>query len=80
MNNQYPSSSSSSTPPSSRPENKSVASAVAQDMRAKAGEATSKVIDAAQQAGTQAKQTASFARVRRQSKGKRLFKSAGHVW
>ena len=59
MNSQYPSSSSSSTPPSSRPENESVASAVAQDMRAKAGEAISKVTDAAQQAGTQAKQTAS---------------------
>ncbi len=58
MNNQYPSPSSSSTSPSSRPENKSTASGVAQDMRAKAGEATSKVIDAAQQAGTQAKDAA----------------------
>jgi hypothetical protein len=58
MNSQYPSSSSSSTSPSSRPENQSTASGVAQDMRAKAGEALSKVTDAAQQAGNQAKDTA----------------------
>ena len=58
MNSQYPSSSSSSTPPSSRPENQSAASGVAQDMRAKAGEAISKVTDAAQQAGNQAKDAA----------------------
>ena len=49
-----PSASSSSTSPSSRPENQSTASGVAQDMRAKAGEAISKVTDAAQQAGSQA--------------------------
>jgi hypothetical protein len=58
MNSQYPSSSSSSTSPSLRPENQSTASGVAQDMRAKAGEALSKVTDAAQQAGSQAKDTA----------------------
>jgi hypothetical protein len=60
MNSQYPSSSSSSssTSPSSRPENQSTASGVAQDMRAKAGEAISKVTDAAQQAGSQAKDAA----------------------
>jgi hypothetical protein len=58
MNSQYPSSSSSSTPPSSHPENQSAASGVAQDMRAKAGEAISKVTDAAQQAGNQAKDAA----------------------
>jgi len=58
MNSQYPSSSSSSTSPSSRPENQSTASGVAQDMRAKAGEALSKVTDAAQQAGSQAKDAA----------------------
>jgi hypothetical protein len=44
--------------PSSRPENPSTASGVAQDMRAKAGEAISKVSDAAQQAGSQAKEAA----------------------
>lgn len=58
MNTQYPFSSSNSTSPSSRPENQSTASDVAQDMRAKAGEAVSKVADAAQQAGSQAKDTA----------------------
>jgi ABC-type transporter Mla subunit MlaD len=59
MNSQYPSSSSSSsTSPPSRPENPSTASGVVQDMRAKAGEAISKVTDAAQQAGSQAKDTA----------------------
>jgi hypothetical protein len=58
MNSQYPSSSSSSTSPSSRPENQSTASGVAQDVRAKAGEAISKVTDAAQQAGSQAKDAA----------------------
>jgi hypothetical protein len=58
MNSQYPSSSSSSTSPSSRPENQSTAPGVAQDMRAKAGEAISKVTDAAQQAGSQAKDAA----------------------
>src|SRR6201981_3802173 len=60
MNSQYPSSSSSgsSTSPSSRPENQPTASGVAQDMRAKAGEAISKVTDAAQQAGGQAKEAA----------------------
>jgi hypothetical protein len=58
MNSQYPSSPSSSPSPSSRPENQSTASGVAQDMRAKAGEAISKVTDAAQQAGSQAKDAA----------------------
>jgi hypothetical protein len=59
MNSQYPSSSSSgSTSPSSRPENQSTASGVAQDTRAKADEAISKVTDAAQQAGSQAKDAA----------------------
>jgi len=58
MNSQYPSSSSNTTSPSSRPENQSTASGVAQDMRAKAGEAISKVTDAAQQAGSQAKDAA----------------------
>jgi hypothetical protein len=58
MNSQYPSPSNSSTSPSSRPENQSTASGVAQDMRAKAGEAISKVTDAAQQAGSQAKDAA----------------------
>jgi hypothetical protein len=58
MNSQYPSPSSSSTSPSARPENQSTASGVAQDMRAKAGEAISKVTDAAQQAGSQAKEAA----------------------
>ena len=58
MNSQYPSASSSSTSPLSRPENQSTASGVAQDMRAKAGEAISKVTDAAQQAGSQAKDAA----------------------
>jgi hypothetical protein len=58
MNNQYPSSSSSPTSPSSRPENQSTASGGTQDMRAKAGEAISKVTDAAQQAGSQAKDAA----------------------
>jgi hypothetical protein len=58
MNSQYPSSSSSSTSSSSRPENQSTASGVAQDMRAKAGEAISKVTDAAQQASSQAKDAA----------------------
>jgi hypothetical protein len=59
MNSQYSSSSSSSsTSPSSHPESQSTASGVAQDMRAKAGEAISKVTDAAQQAGSQAKDAA----------------------
>jgi hypothetical protein len=58
MNSQYSSSSSNTTSPSSRPENQSTASGVAQDMRAKAGEAISKVTDAAQQAGSQAKDAA----------------------
>jgi hypothetical protein len=58
MNSQYPSASGSSTSPLSRPENQSTASGVAQDMRAKAGEAISKVTDAAQQAGSQAKDAA----------------------
>jgi hypothetical protein len=58
MNSQYPSSSSNTTSPSSPPENQSTASGVAQDMRAKAGEAISKVTDAAQQAGSQAKDAA----------------------
>jgi hypothetical protein len=58
MNSQYSSPSSSSTSPSSRPENQPTASGVAQDMRAKAGEAISKVTDAAQQAGSQAKEAA----------------------
>jgi hypothetical protein len=58
MNSQYPSSSSNTTSPSARPENQSTASGVAQDMRAKAGEAISKVTDAAQQAGSQAKDAA----------------------
>src|SRR5262245_1049998 len=57
MNSQYPSSSSSSTS-SSRPGTQPTASGVAQDMRAKAGEAISKVTDAAQQAGSQAKDAA----------------------
>jgi uncharacterized protein YjbJ (UPF0337 family) len=43
MSSQYPSSSSSSTSPSSRPENQSTASGVAQDMRAKAGEGFGRV-------------------------------------
>jgi hypothetical protein len=54
MNSQYP----SSTSASSRPENQSTASGVAQDTRAKAGEAISKVTDAAQQAGSHAKDAA----------------------
>jgi hypothetical protein len=58
MNSQQSSFSSSSTSQSSRPENQSTASGVAQDMRAKAGEAISKVTDAAQQAGSQAKDAA----------------------
>ena len=58
MNSQNRSSSSSSTTPSSRPKNQSTASDVAQDMRAKTGEAISKVTDAAQQAGSQAKDAA----------------------
>jgi hypothetical protein len=58
MNSQNRSSSSSSTARSSRPENQSTSSGVAQDMRAKAGEAISKVTDAAQQAGSQAKDAA----------------------
>jgi hypothetical protein len=58
MNSKQSSFSSSSTSPSSHPENQSTASGVAQDMRAKAGEAISKVTDAAQQAGSQAKDTA----------------------
>ena len=58
MNSQYPSPSSNPTSSSSRPENQSTASGVAQDMRAKAGEAISKVTDAAQQAGSQAKDAA----------------------
>jgi hypothetical protein len=58
MNSQYSSPPSSSTSSSSRPENQSTASGVAQDMRAKAGEAISKVADAAQQAGSQAKDAA----------------------
>ena len=58
MNSQNRSSSSSSTTPSSRPKNQSTASDVAQDMRAKTGEAMSKVTDAAQQAGSQAKDAA----------------------
>src|SRR5262245_36800120 len=58
MNSQYPSASSSPTSSSSRPENQSAASGMAQDMRAKAGEAISKVTDAAQQAGSQAKDAA----------------------
>jgi hypothetical protein len=58
MNSQYSSTSSSSPSPSARPENQSTASGVAQDMRAKADEAISKVTDAAQQAGSQAKDAA----------------------
>ena len=58
MNSQYSSPPSSSTSSSSRPENQSTASGVAQDMRAKAGEAISKVADAAQQARSQAKDAA----------------------
>jgi hypothetical protein len=58
MNSQYSSPPSSSTSSTSRPENQSTASDVAQDMRAKAGEAISKVADAAQQAGSQAKDAA----------------------
>jgi hypothetical protein len=58
MNSQYPSPSSSSTSSSSRPETQSTASGAAQNMRAKAGEAISKVTDAAQQAGSQAKDAA----------------------
>jgi hypothetical protein len=58
MNSKQSSFSSSSTSPSSRPENQSTTSGVAQDMRAKAGEAISKVTDAAQQAGSQAKDAA----------------------
>jgi hypothetical protein len=57
MNSQYPSPSNGSTSSSSRPENQSTVS-VGQDMRAKAGEAISKVTDAAQQAGSQAKDAA----------------------
>ena len=58
MTSRNRSSSSSSTSPSSRPKNQSTASDVAQDMRAKTGEAISKVSDAAQQAGSQAKDAA----------------------
>ena len=58
MNSKQSSFSSSSTSPSSRPESQSTTSGVAQDMRAKAGEAASKVADVAQEAGSQAKEAA----------------------
>jgi hypothetical protein len=61
MNSQHPSLSnlsSGSASASARPDSQSAGSGVAQDMRAKAGEAVSKVADVAQQAGSQAKEAA----------------------
>jgi hypothetical protein len=67
MNSQYPSSSSGRTFTSASPNNQTEESGVAQDMRAKAAEAASKIADVAQQAGKQAKETAAYAS--RKSKG-----------
>jgi hypothetical protein len=58
MNSQYPSSSSGGTFTSASPNNQTEESGVAQDMRAKAAEAASKIADLAQEAGKQAKETA----------------------
>jgi hypothetical protein len=58
MNSQHPSLSSLSSGSASTSARPDSQSGVAQDMRAKAGEAISKVTDAAQQAGSQAKEAA----------------------
>jgi hypothetical protein len=58
MNSQQSSRSSDSASALARSDHQSTASGVAQDLRAKAGEAAAKVADAAQQAGSQAKETA----------------------
>lgn len=58
MNSQQSSRPSDPASASARPDRPSTASGVAQDMRAKAGEAAARVADAAQQAGSQAKEAA----------------------
>jgi ElaB/YqjD/DUF883 family membrane-anchored ribosome-binding protein len=59
MNNQQPSLSNSSASDSLQPNNQASRLHESQDVRAKASEAVSKLADVAQQAGSQAKQTAS---------------------
>jgi hypothetical protein len=58
MNSQQSSRSSDPASASARSDHQSTASGVEQGMRAKAGEAVAKVADAAQQAGSQARETA----------------------